>query len=60
MARSPRAPERSWHDFDADFGVDEWHGTNAFVTGIDPWDGRLDEKVAATKAHARASAGDAP
>ncbi|MEV6873247.1 DUF899 domain-containing protein [Amycolatopsis sp. NPDC051128] len=107
-------------DFDADFGVDEWHGTNVFVrdgervfrtyfvnhrgdealgstwsyldltafgrqeewedspegyprtrayewwrrhdeyeTGIDPWDGRLDEKVAATKAHARASAGDA-
>lgn len=106
-------------DFDADFGVDQWHGTNAFVrdgdrvfrtyfvnhrgdealgstwsyldltafgrqeewedapegypqtpayqwwrrhdeyeTGIDPWDGRLDEKMAATKAHARTSAGD--
>ncbi|WP_410642694.1 DUF899 domain-containing protein [Amycolatopsis sp. lyj-346] len=106
--------------FDADFGVDEWHGTNAFVrdgervfrtyfvnhrgdealgstwsyldltafgrqedwedspdgyprtrayewwrqhdeyeTGTDPWDGRLAEKVAATKAHARTSAGEA-
>ncbi|KDN22045.1 DUF899 domain-containing protein [Amycolatopsis rifamycinica] len=107
-------------DFDADFGVDQWHGTNAFVrdgervfrtyfvnhrgdealgstwsyldltafgrqeewedspegyprtrayewwrrhdeydTGTDPWEGRLDEKVAATKAHARTSAGGA-
>jgi predicted dithiol-disulfide oxidoreductase (DUF899 family) len=106
--------------FDADFGVDEWHGTNAFIrdgeqvfrtyfvnhrgdealgstwsyldltalgrqedwedspegypqtrayewwrrhdeygSGPDPWEGRLDEKVAATKEHARASAGDA-
>jgi predicted dithiol-disulfide oxidoreductase (DUF899 family) len=87
--------------FDADFGVDEWHGTNAFVrdgerifrtyfvnlrgdealgstwsytqtrayeswrrhdeyeSAIDPWEGRLDEKVAATKEHARVSAGDA-
>jgi predicted dithiol-disulfide oxidoreductase (DUF899 family) len=107
-------------DFDADFGVDEWHGTNAFVrdgeqvfrtyfvnhrgdealgstwsyldltafgrqeewedspdgypqtrayewwrrhgeyeSGTDPWDGRLDEKVAASRSHARTSAGDA-
>jgi len=106
--------------FDADFGVDEWHGTNAFLregeqvfrtyfinhrgdealgstfsyldlgalgrqedwedspegypqgrayewwrrhdeyeSGIDPWEGRLDEKVAATRQHARQSAGDA-
>jgi predicted dithiol-disulfide oxidoreductase (DUF899 family) len=106
--------------FDADFGVDEWHGTNAFVrdgerifrtyfvnhrgdealgstwsymdltalgrqedwedspegypqtrayeswrrhdeyeSAIDPWERRLDEKVAATKEHARVSAGDA-
>ena len=105
--------------FDADFGVDEWHGTNAFVrdgdrvfrtyflnhrgdealgstwsyldltalgrqedwedspegiprsrpyewwrrhdeyeTGTDPWEGRLDEKVAAAREDARASAGD--
>ncbi|GAB1515145.1 DUF899 domain-containing protein [Actinophytocola sp. KF-1] len=104
--------------FDTDFGVDEWHGTNAFVrdgdrvfrtyflnhrgdealgstwsyldltafgrqedwedspdgypqgrpyewwrrhdeyeTGTDPWEGRLDEKVAAARADARASAG---
>jgi predicted dithiol-disulfide oxidoreductase (DUF899 family) len=108
-------------DFDADFGVDEWHGTNAFIrdgerifrtyfvnsrgdealgstwsyldltalgrqedwedspegyprtrayewwrrhdeyaAGTDPWEGRLDEKIAATKEHARRSAGDAP
>ncbi|MDQ7808604.1 DUF899 domain-containing protein [Amycolatopsis sp. A133] len=107
-------------DFDADFGVDEWHGTNAFVrdgervfrtyfvnhrgdealgstwsyldltafgrqedwedspeghpqtrayewwrrhdeyeTGTDPWEGHLDEKVVAAKAHARTSAGEA-
>ncbi len=107
-------------DFDADFGVDEWHGTNAFYregdrifrtyfvnhrgdealgstwsymdltalgrqeewedspegypqtrayewwrrhdeyeSGPDPWEGRLDEKVAATREHARQSAGDA-
>ncbi|MEQ0557903.1 DUF899 domain-containing protein [Amycolatopsis sp. NEAU-NG30] len=105
--------------FDADFGVDEWHGTNVFVrdgdrvfrtyflnhrgdealgstwsyldltpfgrqedwedspegypqdpayswwrrhdeyeTGDDPWEGRLAEKVAATKEHARASAAE--
>jgi predicted dithiol-disulfide oxidoreductase (DUF899 family) len=105
--------------FDADFGVDEWHGTNAFLregervfrtyfanhrgdealgstwsyldltalgrqedwedspegyprtreyewwrrhdeysSDTDPWEGSLDEKVAATRAHARASAGD--
>src|SRR5215207_2998281 len=107
-------------DFDKDFGVDEWHGTNAFIrdgdrilrtyfvnhrgdeamgstwsylditalgrqeewegspegypqtrayewwrrhdeyeSGIDPWEGRLDEKVAATREHARRSGGDA-
>jgi predicted dithiol-disulfide oxidoreductase (DUF899 family) len=107
--------------FDADFGVDEWHGTNAFLrdgdrifrtafvnnrgdealgstwsyldltalgrqeewedspagypqtrayewwrrhdeydSGTDPWEGRLDEKLALNRAHARASAGDAP
>jgi len=106
--------------FDADFGVDEWHGTNAFLRdgdGVfrtyfvnhrgdealgstwsyldltalgrqedwedspegypqsrpyewwrrhdeydserDPWEGRLDENVAATREHARHSAGDA-
>jgi predicted dithiol-disulfide oxidoreductase (DUF899 family) len=106
-------------DFDADFGVDEWHGTNAFLrdgdrvfrtyfvnhrgdealgstwsyldltalgrqeewedspegypqtrayewwrrhdeyeSGTDPWEGRLDEKVAATREHARHSAGN--
>jgi predicted dithiol-disulfide oxidoreductase (DUF899 family) len=106
--------------FDVDFGVDEWHGTNAFIRGgdrifrtyfvnnrgdealgstwsyldlsalgrqedwedspagypqsrayewwrrhdeyesqTDPWEGRLDEKVAANKEHARRSAGDA-
>jgi predicted dithiol-disulfide oxidoreductase (DUF899 family) len=107
-------------DFDADFGVDEWHGTNAFIrdddgrifrtyfvnhrgdealgstwsyldlaalgrqeewedspegypqgrayewwrrhdeyeSDADPWDGNLDEKVAATKEHARRSAGE--
>ena len=115
--------EQPWYTitdgFDADFGVDEWHGTNAFIrdgerifrtyfvnhrgdealgstwsymdlaalgrqedwedspagypqtrayewwrrhdeyeTGSDPWDGRLDEKIAATKEHARRSAGD--
>ena len=105
-------------DFDADFGVDEWHGTNAFLrdgeqvfrtyflnhrgdealgstwsyldltalgrqeawedspegypqtgayewwrrhdeydTGVDPWEGRLDEKVAAGARHARSSGG---
>jgi predicted dithiol-disulfide oxidoreductase (DUF899 family) len=107
-------------DFDADFGVDEWHGTNVFLregdrvlrtyfvnhrgdealgstwsyldltalgrqedwedspegvrqtpayewwrrhdeygSQADPWGGQLDEKVAATKEHARRSAGDA-
>jgi predicted dithiol-disulfide oxidoreductase (DUF899 family) len=107
-------------DFDADFGVDEWHGTNAFLrdgervfrtyfvnhrgdealgstwsyldftalgrqeewedspegypqtrayewwrrhdeyaADTDPWEGRLDENVAAAKGHARRSAGDA-
>jgi predicted dithiol-disulfide oxidoreductase (DUF899 family) len=107
-------------DFDADFGVDEWHGTNVFLrdgdkvfrtyfvnnrgdealgstwsymdlaplgrqedwedspegypqgkayewwrrhdeydSGIDPWEGRLDEKIAANKEHARRSAGGA-
>src|SRR5215217_7211667 len=107
-------------DFDADFGVDEWHGTNAFLregdrvlrtyfvnhrgdealgstwsyldltalgrqedwedspegypqtrayawwrrhdeygSDTEPWEGRLDEKVAATKEHARRSAGEA-
>jgi predicted dithiol-disulfide oxidoreductase (DUF899 family) len=116
--------ERPWYtitdDFDADFGVDEWHGTNAFFrdghrifrtyfvnhrgdealgstwsymdltalgrqedwedspegypqtrayewwrrhdeyeSGIDPWEGRLDEKLVATKEHARGSAGNA-
>ncbi|HEY6762983.1 MAG TPA: DUF899 domain-containing protein [Baekduia sp.] len=106
-------------DFDKDFGVDEWHGTNAFlrdgdevfrtyfvnnrgdealgstwsyldltalgrqedwedspegypqdapyswwrrhdeyVDDIDPWAGQLDEKVAASREHARRSAGD--
>jgi predicted dithiol-disulfide oxidoreductase (DUF899 family) len=106
--------------FDADFGVDEWHGTNAFLRDgdrifrtyfvnnrgdealgstwsyldlsalgrqedwedspegypqgrpyewwkrhdeyaleSDAWEGRLDEKVAASKEHARRSAGDA-
>jgi predicted dithiol-disulfide oxidoreductase (DUF899 family) len=106
-------------DFDVDFGVDEWHGTNAFLrdgdqvfrtyfvnnrgdealgstwsyldltalgrqedwedspegvaqtppyawwrrhdeyeAGIDPWGGKLDEKVAASREHARRSAGD--
>jgi predicted dithiol-disulfide oxidoreductase (DUF899 family) len=106
--------------FDADFGVDEWHGTNAFLRDgervfrtyfvnhrgdealgstwsyldltalgrqedwedspegypqsrayewwrrhdeydwkTDPWEGRLDENVAATRKHARRSAGDA-
>jgi predicted dithiol-disulfide oxidoreductase (DUF899 family) len=105
--------------FDADFGVDEWHGTNAFIregeqifrtyfvnnrgdealgstwsyldltalgrqedwedspegypqtrayewfrrhdeyeSATDPWEGRLDEKIAASKEHARRSAGD--
>jgi predicted dithiol-disulfide oxidoreductase (DUF899 family) len=104
--------------FDADFGVDEWHGTNVFLRDgdrifrtyfvnhrgdealgstwsyldltpfgrqetwedspegtpqipayswwrrrdeyegdVDPWGGRLEEKVAVTKAHAKASAG---
>jgi predicted dithiol-disulfide oxidoreductase (DUF899 family) len=107
-------------DFDADFGVDEWHGTNAFLrdgervfrtyfvnhrgdealgstwsyldftalgrqeewedspegypqtrayewwrrhdeyaSDTDPWEGRLDENVAASKEHAQRSAGDA-
>ena len=107
-------------DFDADFGVDEWHGTNAFIregdrvfrtyfvnnrgdealgstwsyldltalgrqedwedsprgypqtrayewwrrhdeyeSDTDPWEGQLDEKIAANKEHARHSAGDA-
>jgi predicted dithiol-disulfide oxidoreductase (DUF899 family) len=107
-------------DFDVDFGVDEWHGTNVFLrdgdkvfrtyfvnnrgdealgstwsymdlaplgrqedwedspegypqgkayewwrrhdeyeSGIDPWEGRLDEKIAANKEHARRSAGGA-
>jgi predicted dithiol-disulfide oxidoreductase (DUF899 family) len=107
-------------DFDVDFGVDEWHGTNVFLrdgdkvfrtyfvnnrgdealgstwsymdlaplgrqedwedspegypqgrayewwrrhdeyeSGIDPWEGQLDEKIAANKEHARRSAGDA-
>ncbi len=104
--------------FDADFGVDEWHGTNVFIregdqvfrtyfisnrgdealgstwsyldltplgrqedwedspegypqtrayewwrrhddyaSATDPWEGRLDEKIAANKEHARRSAG---
>jgi predicted dithiol-disulfide oxidoreductase (DUF899 family) len=116
--------EHPWYtltdSFDGDFGVDEWHGTNAFIrdgdmifrtyfvnhrgdealgstwsyldltalgrqedwedspegyprtrayewwrrhdeyeSAIDPWEGRLDEKVAATKEHARGSAGHA-
>ncbi|MEY9904733.1 putative dithiol-disulfide oxidoreductase (DUF899 family) [Catenulispora sp. MAP12-49] len=107
-------------DFDADFGVDEWHGTNAFIreggrvfrtyfvnhrgdealgstwsyldlsalgrqeewedspagypqTGayewwrrhdeyvadVDPWEGTLGERVAAARAHVRATTGDA-
>jgi predicted dithiol-disulfide oxidoreductase (DUF899 family) len=107
-------------DWDKDFGVDEWHGTNVFLrdgdrifrtyfvdnrgdealgstwsymdiaplgrqeewedspegypqgpayewwrrhdeygSGIDPWEGQLDEKVALNKEHARRSAGDA-
>jgi predicted dithiol-disulfide oxidoreductase (DUF899 family) len=107
-------------DFDADFGVDEWHGTNAFIregdrifrtyfvnsrgdealgstwsyldlsalgrqedwedspagypqtrayewwrrhdeygSEADPWEGQLDEKIAANKEHARRSAGEA-
>jgi predicted dithiol-disulfide oxidoreductase (DUF899 family) len=106
--------------FDADFGVDEWHGTNAFIrdgervfrtyfvnhrgdealgstwsyldltalgrqedwedspegypqtrayewwrrhdeyaSATDPWDGRLDDNLAATKEHARSSGGPA-
>jgi predicted dithiol-disulfide oxidoreductase (DUF899 family) len=106
--------------FDADFGVDEWHGTNAFIregdqvfrtyflnhrgdealgstwsyldlsalgrqedwedspegypqtkayqwwrrhdeyeSATDPWDGRIEEKVAAAREHARESAGPA-
>lgn len=105
-------------DFDADFGVDEWHGTNAFIrdgerifrtyfvnnrgdealgstfsyldlsalgrqedwedspegypqgrayewwrrhddyeSGGDPWEGRLDEKIAANREHSRRSEG---
>jgi predicted dithiol-disulfide oxidoreductase (DUF899 family) len=109
----------STDSFDADFGVDEWHGTNAFIrdgerifrtyfvnnrgdealgstwsyldltalgrqeewedspegypqtrayewwrrhdeyeSDTDPWEGRLDEKIAATQEHARRSAGD--
>jgi predicted dithiol-disulfide oxidoreductase (DUF899 family) len=115
--------ERPWYtlvdEFDKDFGVDEWHGTNAFIreddqifrtyfvnhrgdealgstwsyldlsalgrqedcedspqgypqgrayewwrrhheygSATDPWDGRLDEKMAATREHARQSSGD--
>jgi predicted dithiol-disulfide oxidoreductase (DUF899 family) len=115
--------KQSWYtitdSFDADFGVDEWHGTNAFIrdgdrifrtyfvnnrgdealgstwsyldltalgrqeewedspegypqtrayewwmrhdeygSETDPWEGRLDEKVAANKERARRSAGD--
>jgi predicted dithiol-disulfide oxidoreductase (DUF899 family) len=116
--------ERPWYtltdSFDADFGVEEWHGTNAFIrdgerifrtyfvnhrgdealgstwsyldltalgrredwedspegypqtrayewwqrhdeyeSETDPWQGRLDEKLVATREHARSSAGDA-
>jgi predicted dithiol-disulfide oxidoreductase (DUF899 family) len=107
-------------DWDVDFGVDEWHGTNVFLrdgdrvfrtyllnnrgdealgstwsyldlapfgrqedwedspegypqgrayewwrrhdeydSGIDPWEGKLDEKIAANKEHARRTAGGA-
>jgi predicted dithiol-disulfide oxidoreductase (DUF899 family) len=107
-------------DWDVDFGVDEWHGTNVFVrdgdrvfrtyfvnnrgdealgstwsyldlapfgrqedwedspegypqgrayewwrrhdeydSGIDPWEGQLDEKIAANREHARRTAGGA-
>ena len=116
--------ERPWYtltdSFDADFGVDEWHGTNAFIregdqifrtyfinqrgdealgstwsylditalgrqeewedspegypqgrpyswwrrhdeygSETDPWEGRLDEKVALSEEHGRRTAGDA-
>jgi predicted dithiol-disulfide oxidoreductase (DUF899 family) len=133
MSRAPQADiqrlkarmgwERPWYtitdDFDADFGVDEWHGTNAFIrdgerifrtyfvnhrgdealgstwsyldltalgrqedwedspdgypqtrpyewwkrhdeyeSGIDPWEGRIDEKIALNEEHQRRSAAE--
>jgi predicted dithiol-disulfide oxidoreductase (DUF899 family) len=36
-----------------------WRRHDEYESGIDPWEGRLDEKLVATKEHARGSAGDA-
>ena len=36
-----------------------WRRHDEYESGIDPWEGRLDEKIAANKEHARRSAGGA-
>ena len=36
-------------DFDADFGVDEWHGTNAFIRDGDRCSGRTSSTPEATR-----------
>jgi hypothetical protein len=35
-----------------------WRRHDEHESDTDPWEGRLDEKIAATKEHARRSAGD--
>ena len=35
--------------FDTDFGVDEWHGTNAFIRDGDAYSARTSSTIAATK-----------
>jgi predicted dithiol-disulfide oxidoreductase (DUF899 family) len=55
--------QEEWEDSPESYpqtGAYEWRRRHdEHETGTDPWDGRLDEKVAATKAHARAPAGEA-
>src|SRR5438067_1336656 len=45
-AGHPQSPAYAW-----------WRRHHEYEAGVDPWEGRLEEKVAANKEHARRSAG---
>jgi hypothetical protein len=63
MDIAPLGRQEDWEDSPEGYpqgrAYEWWQRHDEYESGIDPWEGKLDEKIAINKEHARRSAGDA-